>query len=61
MEVKGKVVIVTGASSGIGEATARQFGRCGSEDRQMYGRQYWLCPWSAFERLGQTRIGSGFI
>jgi short-subunit dehydrogenase len=27
MNIKGKVVIVTGASSGIGEATARQFGR----------------------------------
>ena len=30
MEIKGKVVIVTGASSGIGHATARQFGRQGA-------------------------------
>jgi short-subunit dehydrogenase len=30
MNIKGKVVIVTGASSGIGEATARQFGREGA-------------------------------
>jgi len=30
MEIRGKVVIVTGASSGIGEATARQFGREGA-------------------------------
>lgn len=30
MEIKGSVVIVTGASSGIGEATARQFGREGA-------------------------------
>jgi hypothetical protein len=31
MDPKGKVVIVTGASSGIGEATARRFGREGSK------------------------------
>jgi len=31
MNVKGKVVIVTGASSGIGEATAREFGREGAK------------------------------
>lgn len=30
MEIKNKVVIVTGASSGIGEAAARQFGREGA-------------------------------
>lgn len=30
MEIKGKVVIVTGASSGIGEATAREFGAQGA-------------------------------
>lgn len=30
MDPKGKVVIVTGASSGIGEATARRFGREGA-------------------------------
>jgi short-subunit dehydrogenase len=30
MDMKGKVVIVTGASSGIGEATAHQFGREGA-------------------------------
>lgn len=31
MHIKGKVVIVTGASSGIGEATAREFGREGAK------------------------------
>ena len=31
MEIRGKVVIVTGASSGIGEATAREFGRQGAK------------------------------
>jgi len=31
MPIKGKVVIVTGASSGIGEATAREFGREGAK------------------------------
>ncbi len=31
MDIKGKVMIVTGASSGIGEATAREFARAGAK------------------------------
>jgi short-subunit dehydrogenase len=31
MDIKGKVVVVTGASSGIGEATARQFAKEGAK------------------------------
>jgi len=31
MDVKGKVIVVTGASSGIGEATARQFAKEGAK------------------------------
>ncbi|MDK1028792.1 MAG: SDR family NAD(P)-dependent oxidoreductase, partial [Anaerolineae bacterium] len=30
-DIKGLVVIVTGASSGIGDATAREFGRAGAK------------------------------
>jgi NADP-dependent 3-hydroxy acid dehydrogenase YdfG len=31
MDIRSKVVIVTGASSGIGDATARQFGKAGAK------------------------------
>jgi short-subunit dehydrogenase len=55
MDIQGKVVIVTGASSGIGEATAREFGREGAKVVLAARRM------DRLEALAQelTRLGTG--
>ena len=54
--VKGKVVLITGASSGIGEGTARQIGAAGSGDRPgKPGRWKTSSGWPTTSRADGTR------